>query len=202
MTEKSSFDTEHQNENLNSKITAALERISNALRVLLWNESKENSLSPIQNQILIFLLFHREEYCTVSYLAEEFNITKATVSDSIKVLENKALVSKKENLSDLRSQIILLTEKGKNIAEKASRFVSGLEYSFEHLTENQKETVFKSLTDVIYNLHQQNIISLQRMCFSCNNYSNVNGEHYCKLLDRNLQDSEIRVDCGDFEMVN
>ena len=79
MTEKSSFDTEHQNENLNSKITAALERISNALRVLLWNESKENSLSPIQNQILIFLLFHREEYCTVSYLAEEFNITKARV---------------------------------------------------------------------------------------------------------------------------
>jgi hypothetical protein len=52
---KSSFDLEHQNSKIESKIVASLERISEAFRVLLWNESKENSLSPIQIQILIFI---------------------------------------------------------------------------------------------------------------------------------------------------
>jgi predicted transcriptional regulator len=41
-----------------------------------------------------FLMFHSEEKRKVSYLAEEFNMTKATISDSIKVLEQKKVYSK------------------------------------------------------------------------------------------------------------
>ena len=55
---KSDFDLVHQNQNVESKIVAALERISQAFRVLLWQESKEFSLTPIQVQVLIFLLHH------------------------------------------------------------------------------------------------------------------------------------------------
>lgn len=58
---KSPFDLSHQNLTVDSKIVAALERISQAFRVLLWNESKELSLSPIQIQVLIFLLYHSDE---------------------------------------------------------------------------------------------------------------------------------------------
>ena len=53
--EKSSFHLTEQNQKIESRIVVALERISEAFRVLLWNESKENSLSPIQIQILIFI---------------------------------------------------------------------------------------------------------------------------------------------------
>ena len=38
---KSAFDLEHQNLSIESKIVASLERVSQAFRVLLWNESKE-----------------------------------------------------------------------------------------------------------------------------------------------------------------
>ena len=54
---KSSFDLKRQSTKIESKIVVALERISEAFRVLLWNESKENSLSPIQIQLLIFFTF-------------------------------------------------------------------------------------------------------------------------------------------------
>lgn len=57
----SAFDLEHQNSSIESKIIASLERVSQAFRVLLWNESKEFSLSPIQVQVLIFLLHHSEQ---------------------------------------------------------------------------------------------------------------------------------------------
>ena len=81
----SSFNLNEQNQKIESRIVVALERISEAFRVLLWNESKENSLSPIQIQILIFIYFHSLAKCKVGYLADEFNMTKATISDSVKV---------------------------------------------------------------------------------------------------------------------
>lgn len=61
----SSFNLSEQNQKVESLIVVALERISEAFRVLLWNESKENSLSPIQIQILIFVNFHSLEKCKV-----------------------------------------------------------------------------------------------------------------------------------------
>ena len=80
---KSVFDLDHQNASVESRIVASLERVSQAFRVLLWNESKEFSLSPIQIQVLIFLLHHSDEKRKVSYLADEFNMTKATISDTV-----------------------------------------------------------------------------------------------------------------------
>ncbi|MCC6691021.1 MAG: MarR family transcriptional regulator, partial [Bacteroidia bacterium] len=103
---KSDFDLTHQNQNVESKIVASLERIAQAFRVLLWRESKEFSLSPIQVQVLIFLLNHNEEKRKVSYLADEFNMSKATISDTIKTLEQKNLMTKEYEQRDTRSYII------------------------------------------------------------------------------------------------
>jgi len=61
----SAFNLNGQNQKIESRIVVALERISEAFRVLLWNESKENALSPIQIQILIFVYFHSSEKCKI-----------------------------------------------------------------------------------------------------------------------------------------
>ncbi len=109
------FDVNRQQQKIDRKIVVALERISEAFRVLLWNESKENALSPIQIQALIFLLFHTADKCTISYLAKEFNLSKPTMSDSIKVLVQKGLVKKIADTEDSRSYNIALTASGKRI---------------------------------------------------------------------------------------
>ncbi|WP_258932072.1 MarR family winged helix-turn-helix transcriptional regulator [Flavobacterium oreochromis] len=114
------FNLNDQNQKIESRIIVALERISQAFRVLLWKESKENSLSPIQIQILIFICFHSKEKCKITYLAEEFNMTKSTISDSVKILITKGLIEKKSNLVDTRSFWLVLTEEGYKIALKAS----------------------------------------------------------------------------------
>ena len=190
-----------KDQNLNVKITTALERISSAFRVLLWNEGKESSLSPIQIQILVFLFQHPHKNYTASYLAEEFNLTKATISESLKVLFKKKLVQKAENLLDTRSYFLQLTESGIATAKKSSNFSSEIENSLGNFPLEQQEVLFESLTKLIYDLHQSGHISLQRMCFNCRNYSLKNGRHYCSLLEKNLKNSELRVDCGEFEKV-
>ena len=197
---KSAFDLNRQNKKVESKIVVALERISEAYRVLLWNESKENALSPIQIQILIFLLFHSEEQCKVSYLAQEFNMSKATISDSVKLLLQKGLIQKFDDTIGTRSYVIGLTDEGKQTAEKSANFAFAIEKPLASLTDEQKETILSGLLKLIYELHKAGIITIQRMCFTCSNYNNTKGQHYCKLLQSKLATTELRVDCPEHEL--
>ena len=197
---KSSFHLTEQNQKIESRIVVALERISEAFRVLLWNESKENSLSPIQIQILIFIYFHSLEKCKVGYLADEFNMTKATISDSVKILLSKELVTKETDPIDTRSFSLSLTYEGKKIAKKASLFASSIEQPIEKLTQEQKTIMLNGLLKLIYDLNKSGIITIQRMCFSCSNYQLEKGVHYCKLLKSQLAENELRIDCAEHEL--
>ncbi len=196
---KSAFDLEHQNSSIESKIVASLERVSQAFRVLLWNESKEFSLSPIQVQVLIFLLTHSDEKRKVSYLADEFNMTKATISDTVKTLEQKLLIQKEYEQHDTRSYIINLTKKGKAIAEQTSLFAKQIQVPIDKLNATDKENLLLSLLDIIHHLNKAGIITIQRMCFTCHFYkANKNGqEHFCGLLNTKLADTELRIDCAE-----
>lgn len=196
----SSFNLSEQNQKIESRIVVALERISEAFRVLLWNESKENALSPIQIQILIFIYFHPAEKCKVGYLADEFNMTKATISDSVKVLLTKEFVSKETDPADTRSYSLSLTAEGKKIAEKASFFASSIEQPIEKLTQEQKTIMLNGLLKLIYDLNKSGIITVQRMCFTCSNYQSENGYHYCTLLRSQLTENELRIDCPEHEL--
>ncbi|MBU2525158.1 MAG: MarR family winged helix-turn-helix transcriptional regulator [Bacteroidetes bacterium] len=196
----SSFNLNGQNQKIESRIVVALERISEAFRVLLWNESKENSLSPIQIQILIFIHFHASEKCKVGYLADEFNMTKATISDSVRVLLAKELVTKETDPIDTRSYSLSLTDEGEKIAKKASFFASSIEQPIENLTQEQKKIMLNGLLKLIYDLNKSGIITMQRMCFTCSFYNVKNGTHYCNLLKTKLAESEIRLDCPEHQI--
>lgn len=196
---KSAFDLNHQNLSIESKIVASLERISQAFRVLLWNESKEFSLTPIQVQLLIFLLHHSEEKRKVSYLANEFNMTKATISDTVKALEQKQLIKKEYEPHDTRSYIIQLTKKGRDIAEQTSLFAKQIQVPIDKLHSNDKENLLLSLLNIIHHLNKAGIITIQRMCFTCHFYKTTEHgqEHYCGLLSTKLTHTELRIDCAE-----
>ncbi|MFT4017327.1 MAG: MarR family winged helix-turn-helix transcriptional regulator [Agriterribacter sp.] len=198
----SSFNPERQENKIEGKIVVALERISEAFRVLLWNESKSNALSPIQVQILIFLLFHSGEKCKVSYLAAEFNMTKATISDSVKVLFLKKLIKKTGDELDTRSFTISLTAEGKKIAEQASSFTASIEKPIGRLSDEQKKAMLDGLLKLIYELNRVGVITIQRMCFTCANYQFDKGTHYCKLLQTTLAGGRLRIDCPEHEFIS
>ena len=191
----SAFDPKTQEKKIESKIIVSLERISEAFRVLLWDQSKKNSLSPIQIQMLIFILYHPREKCKVSYLAKEFNLTKATVSDSVKTLHKKELITKESDANDTRSYTIALTDKGKEVAKLSSGFTQPIEENIQNFSIAQKESMLEGLLLLISNLNQDNIVTIQRMCKSCLHYRFKNNGHYCNLLEVALQPTELRVDC-------
>lgn len=195
----SPFDPKINRKNVDSKIVVALERISEAFRIVLSEENKKYNLSNIQIQILIFLLFHNEDLRTLTSLSEEFNISKASLSDSVKSLESKGYVIKERKLNDFRSSTINLTEKGKEIAEKVSLFGNKIEEVISKLEDDKKSSLLDSLLTVIHQLYLGGIISVKRVCVNCSYFipSENGNDHFCNLLNKPLKQDELKVDCKD-----
>ncbi len=193
------FDLSFQHDDLASKITAGLERISVAFRTLLWEHAKVIGLSPIQIQILIFIAYHQEQLCNITQLAQEFNLTKPTVSDAVKVLVKKKLVEKNHSIADKRAYTLFLTTEGKKVVAETENFAHPVQQIIENFGATEKELLWKSLSQLIFTLNQQGVITVQKTCFGCRYYQKQQDGHFCQLLQKPLADKDIRLDCPEFE---
>ncbi len=156
-------------------------------------------LSPIQIQILIFITFHKRNLCNVSHLAKEFNVTKPTVSDAIKILDKKGLIIKDFSSSDNRSYSISLSDLGNDIVSQIYDFSSPLKKQVDSFSQSELESLFGTLSQLIYKLNRSGILSVQRTCYGCNFYQKNNDNDYCNLLQKELMSEEIRLDCPEYE---
>lgn len=199
MIDKSVFNPVQQQRDISSKIVAGLERISEVFKVLVWEKAKKVGLSPIQIQLLIFIAFHKQELCNVSHLAKEFNITKPTISDAIKVLDKKKMVLKDFSSSDSRSYTIHLSALGKEIVSETNDFANPLKTQIDSFEPTDLDTVFKTLSELIYQLNRNGILTVQRTCFGCTYYQKNKKMDYCNLLEKELMNQDIRLDCSEFE---
>ncbi len=189
------FNPHAQAEHVEFKIVAALERLSEAFRVLLWDKGKALGLSPIQIQLLLFIRFHAEERCKVSLLAQEFNMTPSTISEAVKVLEQKGLVMRKPRPEDTRSHTLVLTEKGLKMAQEVADFADLMLPGLAHLTPTEQDSLLEHLLALIAHLQRAGVIGLQRMCFSCTFYRKTDSGHFCHFIKKPLKSSDLRVDC-------
>lgn len=194
------FDPKVQELNPSSKIVVALERISEAFKVSLWNENKKYNLSPIQLQILTFLLFHDEKIRTLSNIAKEFHTTKSSISDSIKALENKNYIVREKNSSDFRISTITLTPEGLSIAKDVSSFANRIESIVDGFSGTKKEILMDSLLEIIHKLYTDGLISIQRMCLNCKYHEFIPEDNLykCSLLNEYMRTSDLRIDCNSY----
>lgn len=193
------FNLKEQNQHLEFKIVAGLERLSQVFKILLWEKAKKYQLSPIQIQILIFIRYHSTEKTTISYLAQEFNLTKPTVSDAIKVLEQKQFIQKNTDLTDSRSYTIELTKLGIEMVDNTDDFANPMNAIIEKATEEEKKNIWKIVSNLIIEMNKLNLISIQRTCLNCKHYSFETRNHFCHLLNQELKPEDIRIDCAEFE---
>lgn len=197
---KSAFNPDQQNNNLASKTVAALERISQVYRLLLWDHAKELGLSPIQIQLLIFVGHHKEALCNVSYLAKEFNVTKPTISDAVRVLFQKGKIEKTYSETDKRAYTISLSPAGQAVVAQTEGFADPIQEIINKYDAGSQAQLFTFLSEIIQQLQQSQILTTQRHCYACRFYKkNANGA-FCKLLEQQLRQEEIRLDCPEFSL--
>lgn len=196
----SSLDPEQQLVNINSKVIASLAKLSEVFWVLLQTQAQRHGLSGTQLQLLLFIKFHpASNQRKAAFMAREFHVTKATISDSIKALEQKGLIQRNSDVNDSRSFILSLSSKGEELAAAAENFTSPLDAGVDELPAPQKELLLTSIFDLIYRLNQAGIISTQRMCYNCRYYGGDRKDHhFCHLLNQPLAVGDLRLECPEF----
>ena len=83
-------------EDVPAKVAAAMERIGQAFRVLSQREAQAHGLSPIQLQLLLRLAADPPERRRPGALAREFDVSPASLSDSIASIASSASTTSSE----------------------------------------------------------------------------------------------------------
>jgi DNA-binding MarR family transcriptional regulator len=198
------FDPSAQHDDVDAKVVAALERLSQVFRVRLREEAWERDLSPTQAQFLIYLLHHDVQLRRVSQLAREFDLTQATVSDAVASLETKELVKREEWPEDRRVVTLRLTPNGMNLATNLSRWADPIREHLKRFSPDEREAVMRFLIGLIGSLQTSGLITVARMCVTCKFFrQDIHpGEpspHHCGLLNVPLGRADLRVDCPEHE---
>ncbi len=188
---------------LDYAIFAALERIYQAFRSMLWDYAKQRNLSPIQIQFLLYLASKPSEQRRVTNLAYDYNLTPATVSDAVKTLERKGLVERQTSPQDKRVHILNLTEKGRECTVILSRWQDVLLDQIAKFPTKTKESVILFLLRLVESLKEANIISEVKTCLSCQYFQQQEGknnelEFRCLLRDVCLTFNDLKFDCPNY----
>jgi DNA-binding MarR family transcriptional regulator len=201
---ESVFDPSGQHDNVDARIVATLERLSQVFRVRLREEARQRNLSPIQAQLLIYLLHHDVELRRVSQLAREFDLTQATVSDAVASLETKGFVRREQWPDDRRVMTLRLTAGGEKLATPLSNWADPIREHLERFSPVEREAVMRFLMELTGSLQRSGLITVARMCVTCRFFRRDvrPGEaspHHCGLLDVPLGGPNLRVDCPEHE---
>ena len=182
------------------KVIIGLERIGEVFKTLLWQKAKVHGISPIQIQILLFISKSNPNLANVSYLAKEFNVTKPTISDAVRVLLKKGYVEKDYSLADNRRYNLQLSISGKELIEELLDYHLPISNEIQAINEEELKVCFDTISKLIYQLNQKGIIQVQRICYGCKYYDgDKQDSHFCKLLEKKLLSQEIRLDCLEYE---
>lgn len=190
---------------LDGKIISALERLSNVLRTLLWQEAVESRFSPIQIQTLLYMTTHSADLCRVGQLAREFGLTAATMSDVVTALQRKGLLTRRRSRADHRRQTLHLTVRGRRHAEALSRWNEVLAAQLAQFPVEEREQALVFLLKLIESLYRAGVITVARTCLTCRFYrrgvrKDPGASDYCALMDKPLAKRDLRIDCPDHRL--
>lgn len=201
---KSIFNHKYQHSDLDAKLVLALERISHVFRVLLWEQTKQYNLSPIQTQILIYIYRQPEFDRNITTLAQRLNVTKATISDAVKSLAQKKLLKKQTDNEDARYYYLELTNKGSELVKKIESWGEQFRKNFNNISKENKTILFETLLKILINFEEAGVINRNRICFTCRYFQqkkkNNKELYFCEYLNLPLKSDELRVDCPEHEL--
>jgi DNA-binding MarR family transcriptional regulator len=190
------FDRNEQHINQRAKIIAGIERLSTVFRAALWEEAKQYNLSPLQVQILLFISFHHAAQCSVTSLAREFAVTKATISDAVKILLEKDLLKKIPG-GDPRGFLLALSATGAKYADSLSGLSDFFTASLDNVPQAEINKIWEGMLLLIGHLQKSDMIPM-RMCHNCEHFGKEHPggtPHFCKLMQKPLATETIRLNC-------
>ena len=175
-----------------------IERLANVLRQEVRAEGQSLGLQPVQQEALYYLSICNRYSDTTLAVTEYLGLTKGTVSQSLKVLENKALIYKEKDKDDLRITHLKVTEEGKQfLAETCppKKFTEAI----EQLSETKQSQAAVLMQDVLKNYQKAVGRTAFGVCMNCKyNQKNEADSFYCGLTKEVLSIDDTQLICREY----
>ncbi|RKH67090.1 MarR family winged helix-turn-helix transcriptional regulator [Corallococcus aberystwythensis] len=198
-TEPPYFDA--NSEPLAARIATGLHKIGLAMKQQAWQQANTAGLSATQGQILATLVAGGP--LSGSELSERLGVTLPTISDSVRVLVEKTLVTKSPDPRHPRASLLTPTPKGAELGARARSWPEFMADAVQDLTPEEQRAFFAGIVKMIRMLQEQGLIPLTGMCVTCKHFRpNVRtgpAPHHCALVDAPLSSDQLRLDCQEHE---
>jgi DNA-binding MarR family transcriptional regulator len=175
-----------------------IERLGNLVRADVRAVCNEYGVRPVQLEVLRFLTQCNRYSDTPQAVTEFLGLTKGTVSQTIKVLEQKGLLGKQDDVTDKRLVHLKPTLKGRRLVERtvpAKSLVSGL----QQLAGSGSKAVEKVLRDLLQSIQKANGYKTFAPCHSCRFNQRRDGRYFCGLTQEPLKDREVLLICREHQ---
>jgi DNA-binding MarR family transcriptional regulator len=193
-------------DDLAQRIATGLSKISQAMKAKAWQEGFSEGITPTQGQILTFLRQRKKSNPTsLTDIAGHMAVSSATVSEALRVLEEKKFVVKESSFEDRRFLTVRLTDSGRQLADKVFSWPDFLSSSVEDLTSHEQEVFLKVLIKMIKGIQDREEIPLVGMCVTCRFFrpyvhKDKNKPHHCEYVNGAFGARHFRVECPDHEL--
>lgn len=193
------LDPEVQGAQRDARIISALERLSEVVRNRAWDTGQELGLSPLHVQVLAFLHTHPAEMRRASALANEFHLSKPTVSVALRKLGSEGYLKQIASSTDARAKELRLTAKGERAGKVAAGHLNALLPPLSAMAPADRDDLYVLLFGLLFGAQKAGMVNVDRMCLTCSHYESRKGGAYCKLLGKPLKPQDLRVDCPEHE---
>jgi DNA-binding MarR family transcriptional regulator len=182
---------------MNDELFNLIERLANLLRQETRLEGQSLGLQPIQQEALYYLSTCNRYSDTTLAVTEFLGLTKGTVSQSLKILESKTLITKIKDKKDKRITHLKVTDAGRDFLmktcppQKFTDAISGLSSG------EQLET--KSLLQkVLHNYQQATGRTAFGVCKHCKFNQQIGNGILCGLTKEKLSIHDITLICREY----
>lgn len=178
-----------------------IERLSNLLRNEIRREGAEDGLQPVQLEALHYLSICNRYSDTPMGVTEYLGQTKGTVSQSLKVLEKKAFLTKYPDKNDKRITHLKVSSTGEKLLKKSIP-TPLFTHACEHLNEQYKTQIVAGLKELLQAVQRSNGMKSFGVCHTCRyNQKNEEGGYFCDLTKERLSQSDVQLICREHENV-
>lgn len=175
-----------------------IERINSLLRSWQRDDAQLSQVPAVQLSALRYLCICNHYSDTVMGVTDYLGLTKGTVSQSLKALEERQWIYKQPDAQDKRIVHLKPTAEGKAIAQQLMA-VQVLQQAMQQLGPEQEQQLSNGLQQLLTQIQQQQQRKSFGVCHSCRFHQQQDGRPFCGLTRQPLPDSAITLICREHQ---
>jgi len=175
-----------------------IERLGNLVRADVRATCNEYGMRPVQLEALGFLTQCNRYSDTPQAVAEFLGLTKGTVSQTLKVLEQKGLLRKRGDAKDKRLVHLIPTAKGRRLVERVVPAAS-LTLGIENLAKSESQVTVKALRVLLRSVQKANGLKTFAPCHTCRFNQKREGNYFCGLTHEPLEEHDVTLLCREHQ---